>query len=215
MTKRTRIRSGRLVMSRPLVALIALLAVAACDDDTVRPAQDNGLTEAEVVALVDGLAAVGGLTGVNAATPAVDPPAIDCPLGGKVDLLRRVIADTVTTPLLVLRSDLVMTPRDCQFEARGVTFTANGAPDVRQVGRIRITGQYEKVELDWEIDGAVDWETGSPARQGTCSLDLDLTGEADVPSAESTDAVVVFRGALSGTACDKTVNLPLNSTSGS
>lgn len=215
MTKRTRIRSRWLVVWRPLVALIALLAVAACDDDTVQPADDNALTEAEVVALVDGLAAVGGLTGVAAATPAVDPPAIDCPLGGKVDLLRRVVADTVTTPLLVLSSDLVMTPRDCRFEARGVTFIANGAPDVRQVGRIRITGQYEKVELDWEITGAVDWETSSPTRQGRCSLDLELTGEADVPSAESTDAVVVFRGALSGTACDMTVNLPLNSTSGS
>lgn len=205
MKKRTRIQW------KLLAALSALLAVAACDD-TVRPVQDDGLTEAEVVALVDGLAAVGGLTGVAAATPVVDPPAIDCPLGGKVDLLRRVIADTVTTPLLVLRSDLVMTPHDCRFEARGVTFTANGAPDVRQVGRIRITGQYEKVEVDWEIAGAVDWETSSPARHGKCSLDLDLTGEADVPTAESSDAVVVFRGVLSGTACDKAVNLPLNSS---
>lgn len=195
------------------VALIAVLAVAACDDNSAGPDGDrpNALTNAEVEALVDGLAVVGGLTGVAAVTPVVDPPPTDCPLGGTVDLLRRVVTDTVTIPLLVLRSDLVMTPHNCRFRARGTTFTANGAPDVRQVGRVRITGRYENVELDWEVAGAVEWETGSSARRGKCSLDLRIKGEADVPGVESADTVVVLRGALSGTACDTAVNLPLNS----
>ena len=212
MTKRTRASRKRTRVSVELQAALTLLAVAACHD-SARPADDNALTDAEVVALVDGLAVVGGLTGVAAATPVVDPPPADCPLGGTAGLLRRVVADTVA-PVLVLSSDLVMTPRNCQFTARGATFTVNGAPDVRQSGQVRVTGHFERAELDWEVVGAVEWETDSPARRGRCSLDLDLTGEVELPGVGSTDPVAVVRGTLSGTACDAAVNLPLGSIGG-
>lgn len=101
-----------------------------------------------------------------------------------------------------------MTPQNCRFTVRGATFTANGAPDVREVGEVTIVGLSERLEMDFDITGAVDWETGSPARRGRCSLDLDLTGVIDQrPDSQPIDTVAVLQDALSGTACDEAINL--------
>ena len=206
MKERTRTALG------PLAVLIALMAVAACDDSTA-PTGEDALTEAEAVALVDGLAVVARLVSDDAASPVPAEPVVQCPLGGTVGFSVTATTDS-TAAGQVLSSETVVTPRNCQFTARGTTFTANGAPDVRQSGDLTITGFFERVEFDYDIAGAVDWETGSPARQGTCSLDLDLTGEVELPGVESTDTVAVVRGTLSGTACDAAVNLPLDSIGG-
>ena len=57
--------------------------------------------------------------------------------------------------------------KDLVFTARGATFTATGAPNFRQVGDVTITGFFEQVELDYDITGAVDRETGSPAHRAS------------------------------------------------
>lgn len=188
--------------------LVVLLASAACDDDTVRPARNDTLTQAEVVALVDGLAEVGRLTDTDAAR--AGEPELQCPLGGVVGFSGTVTTDS-TANRQVLRSEIVMTPRDCRFAADGTTFTASGAPDVRQTGELTITGFFEQIDLDYDIAGAVDWETGSPVRRGTCALDLDLVGEVELPGVESADTVPVVRATLSGTACEVVVDLSLDS----
>ena len=196
-------------------ALIALLAVVACDDDSAGPAGDDALTAEEARALVDGLAAVAGLVSTDATALVADRPEVNCPLGGTVRQSGTVTPES-TGSSTIIRTELVMTPQNCQFAARGTTFTANGAPDVRQVGEVTIIGLSERIEMDFDITGAVDWETGSPARRGRCSLDLDLTGEIDQrPGSQPTDTVAVLRGSLSGTACDEAVNLSLDDIGGS
>ena len=196
-------------------ALIALLAVAACDDDSAAPAGDDALTAEEATALVDGLAAVAGLVGTDATALVTDRPEVNCPMGGTVGQSATVTPES-TGSSQIIRMQLVMTPQNCRFTARGATFTANGAPDVRQVGEVTIIGLSERIEMDFDITGAVDWETGSPARRGKCSLDLDLTGEIDQrPGSQPTDTVAVLRGSLSGTACDEAVNLSLDDIGGS
>ena len=206
MKKRTRTLLER------VAALIAFLAVAACDSDTAKPSVPDALTAEEVVALVEGLAEVGRLTGDTAtATPTPNGSTAECPLGGTIAISGTITADSAESNQ-ILRSDLVVTPQSCRFTARGATFTATGAPNFRQVGDVTITGLFEQVELDYDITGAVDWETGSPARRGKCSLDLDLTGEVDVPGIDATDSVTVVRSTLAGTACEEAVNLPLVDT---
>lgn len=196
------------LLSRVLLAALLSLGAWACDDDTARPGGDDALTEAEAVALVDGLAAVGRLTNTDAAS--AGEPTVQCPLGGVVDFSGSFTTDS-TANTVILRSEIVMTPRDCGFTARGTTITATGAPDVRQTGAVTVTGFYERVEVDYDIMGAVDWETGSPARQGRCTLDLDLVGEVELPTVESSDTTLVLRGRLSGTACQVAVDLSLDS----
>lgn len=71
-------------------ALIASWPLAACDDDSAGPAGDDTLTDEEVVALVDGLTAVAGLIGADAATPVVDQPAVQCPMAGTMGFSARV-----------------------------------------------------------------------------------------------------------------------------
>lgn len=188
--------------------LVVLLAPAACDDNTVRPADNDTLSQAEVVALVDGLAVVGRLTDTD--PDRAGEPALQCPLGGVVGFSGTATADS-TGNTRVLRSEIVMTPQDCRFAVDGVTFTANGAPNVRQTGDVTITGFFEQIDLDYDIAGAVDWETGSPVRRGTCALDLDLVGEVELPGVESADTVAVVRGTLSGAACETVVDLSLES----
>ena len=193
-----------------VVVLAVVLAPAACNDDPAVPAVDT-LNDDEVVALVHGLATVGQLT--NTEMPEAGEPAVQCPLGGVVAFSGTVTADSTATSK-TLRSEIVMTPQDCRFEARGTTFTASGAPDIRQTGDVTITGFFEQIEVDYDITGAVDWETGTPARQGTCNVALDLEGEIELPGVESADTVAVLRGTLSGTMCDEAVNMSLDSIGG-
>ena len=135
------------------------------------------------------------------------------PAGGVVGFSGTATADS-TANTKVLRTDIVMTPQNCRFAADGMTFTASGAPDVRQTGAVTITGFFERVEVDYDVAGAVEWETGSPARHGTCALDLNLVGEIELPGVESADTVAVLRGTLSGTACKVPVDLSLDSLGG-
>ena len=193
-----------------VVVLAVVLAPAACNDDPAVPAVDT-LNDDEVVALVHGLATVGQLTDTE--MPEAGAPAVQCPLGGVVAFSGTVTADSTATTK-TLRSEIVMTPQDCRFEARGTTFTASGAPDIRQTGDVTITGFFEQIEVDYDITGAVDWETGTPARQGTCNVALDLEGEIELPGVESADTVAVLRGTLSGTMCDEAVNMSLDSIGG-
>ena len=125
-------------------ALIASWPLAACDDDSAGPAGDDTMTDEEVVALVDGLTAVAGLIGADAATPVVDQPAVQCPMAGTMGFSARVTPDSTATTRTI-RTELVVTPQNRRFTARGATFTANGAPDVRQVGEVTIVGLSERV----------------------------------------------------------------------
>ena len=198
--------AGLALVARVGLALVALLAMAACDDDASRPG-DDALTDGEAVALVKGLAQVGRLTDTDAGR--AGEPTLECPLGGVVGFTGSVTIDSTATTQ-VLHSTTVMTPQDCRFVVDGVTFTANGAPAVHQTGDVTITGFFEQIEMEFDVGGAVDWETGSPARQGTCALDLDLVGEIELPGVESTDTTAVVRGTLSGTACEVAVDLSLD-----
>lgn len=191
-----------------LAALGAALASGACNDRGVSKLQkEDVLTEAEVVALVHGLAAVGRLTATDSSS---SEPTSTCPLGGDVGFSGSFSADSTETTR-ILRSEIVMVPRACRFTARNVTFTADGAPNVRQVGATTITGFFEEVELDYDVTGSVDWKTGSPVRSGSCVVDLDLEGEVELPGLESTDTLAVVTGSLSGTMCGTAVALPLDS----
>lgn len=50
-----------------------------------------------------------------------------------------------TATTRTIRTELVVTPQNRRFTARGATLTANGAPDVRQVGEVTIVGLSERV----------------------------------------------------------------------
>lgn len=202
---------------RLLVTLTALglaLASGACEDRVSQPSEDDALTEDEVMALVHGLAVVGRLVPADSAASgsSASEPTATCPLGGSVEFSGTTSADSTETTR-ILRSDLTMVPQACRFTARDVTFTADGAPHVRQVGDLTITGFFEEVELDYDVTGSVAWKTGSPMRSGTCAIDLDLEGEIELPGVESTDTLAVVTGSLSGTMCGAAVALPLDSIS--
>ncbi len=204
------LRHARFTSTCRLLAVLGVaLASGACNDRVSEPEKDDALTEAEVVALVHGLAAVGRLTATDSTA---SEPTATCPLGGDVGFSGTVSADSTETTQ-ILRSEIVMVPRACRFTARNVTFTADGAPNVRQVGATTITGFFEEIELDYDVTGSVDWKTGSPVRSGTCAVDLDLEGEVELPGVESTDTLAVVTGSLSGTMCGTAVALSLDSLS--
>lgn len=194
---------------RLLAALGVALASGACNDRVSEPQKDDVLTEAEVVALVHGLAAVGRLTPTDSSAT---KPTSTCPLGGDVRFSGSVSTDSTETTR-ILRSEITVVPRGCRFTARNVTFTADGAPNIRQVGAVAITGFFEEVEFDYDVTGSVEWKTGSPVRSGTCAVDLDLEGEVDLPGVESSDTLAVVTGSLSGTMCGTAVALPMDSIS--
>lgn len=191
--------------------LAAALAVGACDEG--QSPEADVLTEAEIGALISGLSSVGP----NITDPGdrIDQPAA-CPSGGQVAFSGNAAGDGTDSTRLVIRADITMVPQACRFPAGGVTFTVNGAPSVRQVGTTTLINSLERQALDsvvfaYDVTGAVDWETDSPARSNTCSIDLDLTGTIDLPDVQSGDTVAVTRSSLAGTACGSSIMISIGS----
>lgn len=184
------------LLGTSLAALI--LAQAACD------LLDDPLAEAEVLALVEGLGTLGILSPIDDATgTAATAP---CPLGGEVTF------DEVTfegipigsNETLTIEFDITMVPRACRLSSRGLTFTFDGSPNLLWKGVITIVGFFERVDVDAEITGSLNWELDS--RSGTCMADLVLDGEA-VPT--GTDPAPTLTGSLAGTMCGVSVDLNL------
>ena len=192
---------------RILTTLATILAVGACDDPA--EPEPEGLTEAEVVALIRGMSVVRVYTTNFGA--GVDEPAAACPLGGVIDFSGSTAADAGMDTARTFRTDIAMVPQACRFATQAVTFTIDGAPSIRQVGTATVIGAWERVEFVYDLTGALDWQTDSPARSGHCPVDLDMSGEIDLPELESGDTTVVMSGNLSGNACGSSVAISLDS----
>ncbi len=173
-----------------------LLAQAACD---LLEADDDPLAEVEVIALVEGLGTLGILSPADDATGAA--ATAPCPLGGEVTFEGIPIGSAVTQ---TIELDITVTPRACRLSSRGLTFTLDGSPNLREQGVITIVGFFERVDVDIEITGSVDWELDD--RSGTCTVNLVLDGET-VPSV--TDPAPTLTGSLAGTMCGVSVDLNL------
>ena len=189
-----------------LTALATILAVGACDDST--EPEPDGLTEAEVVALIQGMSVVRVYTANSGA--GVDQPTAACPLGGVIDFSGSTAADAGMDTPRTIRADVTMVPQACRFATQAATFTIDGAPSIRQVGTATVIGAWERVEFAYDFTGALDWQTDSPARSGNCPVDLDMSGEIDLPELESGDTTAVLSGSLSGAACGSNVAISLD-----
>lgn len=194
---------------RTLTILGTALAAGTCDEG--RSPEPDALTEAEVVALIQGLSAVS--PDVTDPGDRIGAPAT-CPSGGQVAFSGNATADGTDSTRLVVRADITMVPQACRFPAGGVTFTIDGAPNIRQVGTTTLINSLEQMALDsvvfaYDVTGAVDWTTESPARSSTCQIDLDLTGNIDLPNLQAGDTLAVTTGSLAGTACGSSISISL------
>lgn len=188
-------------------------AVAACDEGTTRTEPDT-LTEAEVTALVSGLSAI--TPNVSDPASTIEGPPVSCPSGGTVAFSGTAQGDGSDPTRLVISADITMVHQACQLAAGGVTFTIDGAPNVRQMGTTTLINSVEQMALDsvvfdYDVTGTLDWKTDNPARSNTCSIDLDMTGNIDLPNLATGDTAVVTTGSLAGTACGSSISISLES----
>lgn len=195
---------------RTILPLIAIVAVAACDDPT---ATGDGLSEAEVTELSEVMIQSSfDATGEIAADASVTSEELQlssvpitstfeftltrsCELGGQVviDGVRSREWDRETWTGF---SDLSVTKthEDCVRLLRNsdVTITLNGAPNVAVEAHHEWTGGQRHGLQSMTMLGAVDWST-SDDRSGTCQIDIEASFDPDTHTRT-----------VSGTFCERT-----------
>lgn len=168
------------------------LAAGACTEST-EPDSDP-LALAEATALFVGLR---GSTTDSTFVPiffSADSIIVQCPLGGTARLIGSIEDREPVNDTARLVTDFDIAPRGCSFTGLGFQFTVDGNPGIRDITTLSIiTTTFESL-VDGSTTGALDWELAG--REGTCEIDLTLTGRPDFSGPEPT-----FSARYTGTMC--------------
>ena len=171
--------------------------LAACSDSTTEP--EEPLTEAEAIALLQGIRGIMGDSILIAGTVTQSGAAVECPLGGQVaatiDVTLEPRGDTVRVVM-----EATLTPSGCRFTSRGLEFTVDGNPNVHIRGVITSLGLDEEIGVENHTTGVVDWELDD--RSGTCVIDMELDAILDLSGSEPNGT-----GTDTGMMCGMTIEL--------
>ncbi len=169
------------------VALVALLATAACSSDSSGPDRSNQLTHAEAIALVSAYfdvvwgpeaqsaiaAAAPNLSLVPDTTIHTSDGMLPCPRGGNVlyASVDTVIVDNEAESMLI-RAGGTHTPAQFVLRAGATDFTVNGSPNLVFRSTSGFLGT-EPLPVQESLAGVFAWSAGQ--RSGACTVDYQRT----------------------------------------
>ncbi len=196
--------------TRRLLPVLALLAIAACDDPT--PPDAGRLTDPELANLSDAMVGDDFANTTAAAEIGVAPAATStfsasprsgtmdftatwtCPLGGQISVAGTRTrewdfeAGTGSMDLSVTKTHL-----DCARQLPATTITLNG--DVALLAHHEWERHARRGAQTMSLDGELGWVTAD-GREGTCTIDVDAV--YDPATATRT---------VSGTFCDREISI--------
>lgn len=185
----------------PLLGILVMGALIACEDDTNEP--ENPLNESETESLFLGMRALAADTAPTIVSVSPQGIVIACPLGGQVTAAGGGRDETVGDTARIV-TDFTLTPAECGFGSRGLEFAVTGNPSVRDQMSISIVGFFEHFVVEGATTGTLDWELDG--RTGTCEIDLELSAVPDLTGPQPT-----VNGGYSGTMCGLDVNFSVGS----
>lgn len=196
-----------------VLGLVAVFAVAACDDEGTGVEGDAMTTAeatavAEIVASSGGAATTEGLTevtqsgGEGSGTITLDQTTTHpCPVSGEVEVSLDITVDYDTdAESFELDATGELTHFACAFNRNNVTFTVDGDPSLSMQAFAAADGGVPVGDWTSSADGAFLW-TASDGRSGRCVIDvMTVTDFAEQ------------RRTVSGEACGHTIEQTLQWT---
>lgn len=207
----------------PLVLLAshALLAQAACGQDSAAPDEDR-MTRDEANALVQGL--YGGtllaygetLLRADPLILAALPPGVAFPLESTIPCVgggETVFSGSATISANNAQDSLAaelsgtLAVTGCTFTGEGVTFTLDSGRGLAQTGTLLFSMETFSFSLDIASSGSFDWTSGT--KSGSCGLDNAITAGVSLVDAALSGAVptATVTGSVCGHGVDREINL--------
>ena len=187
---------------RTVFTLALFTGLIACGDDAMEPEEDM-LTLEEAEALFEAIQNIG----VTDLEDEITSPTVEittpCSGGGETAATVTLLPSG-TEEVSTISIDATLVPRDCVVSARGLTFTLNGAPNLRQTGALSISISDDLnvvFDLDFSFFGTLAY--GLDERSGSCDVSFRAVSSVDLAASMQT-------GSASGTLCGNAVDVDLN-----
>ncbi len=185
------------------VGSLAIVGLLACGDGATEPEEDT-LTLEESEALLEAVVNRAGLVAVQTdALSFTGSITSACSGGGEVTGGGTLLPSQTENSVSFL-ANLTIVPRDCVETVRGLTFTLNGAPSLRQTGTYLLSTPGDLTilfDVDVSMVGTLEYELED--RSGTCDISVSVALQVDFGEFAQT-------GSASGTLCGNTVEVDLS-----